>query len=72
LHNNNPAGETEAIHLTQFAIASDGAIHRIRASQVLPGLKLEILEQALQRSRQENQSATTAWLMEQFRATCIL
>jgi hypothetical protein len=35
---------------------------------VLTGLKLEILEEALQRSRQENQSATTAWLMEQFRA----
>jgi hypothetical protein len=34
---------------------------------VLPGLKLEILEQALQRSHQENQSATNAWLMEQFR-----
>lgn len=50
-----------------FATAPDGAIRRIRASQVLPGLNLEILEQALQRSREENQSATTAWLMEQFR-----
>jgi Uma2 family endonuclease len=46
---------------------SDRSIRRIRESQVLPGLKLEILEQALQRSRQENQSATMAWLMEQFR-----
>lgn len=43
------------------------SISRVRESQVLPGLKLEILEQALQRSRQENQSATTAWLMAQFR-----
>lgn len=51
-----------------FAHASDGSIRHIRESKVLPGLKLEILEQALQRSRQENQSATTAWLMEQFRA----
>jgi Uma2 family endonuclease len=51
-----------------FAHASDGSIRHIRESQVLPGLKFEILEQALQRSRQENQSTTTAWLMEQFRA----
>lgn len=49
-----------------FAITPDGAIRRIRESQVLLGLKLEILEQALQRSRQENQSATTAWLIKQF------
>jgi hypothetical protein len=35
---------------------------------VLVGLKLEILEQALQRSRQENQSIITAWLIEQLRS----
>ncbi len=57
----------QAMQILAFAIALDGSIRRIRASQVLPGLKLEILEQALQRSRQENQSATNAWLMEQFR-----
>ncbi|MDJ1177937.1 Uma2 family endonuclease [Roseofilum sp. BLCC_M91] len=51
-----------------FAIAPDRSSRRIRESQVLPGLRLEILEQALARSRQENQSATTAWLMEQFQA----
>ncbi|MER3432606.1 MAG: hypothetical protein C4288_04035 [Leptolyngbya sp. ERB_1_1] len=49
-----------------FSFAPDGSIRRIRESIVLPGLKLEILEQALQRSRQENQSATMAWLMQQF------
>lgn len=52
-----------------FAIAPDGSSRRIRESQVLPGLRLEILEQALVRSRQENQSLTTAWLMEQFRSS---
>ncbi len=57
----------QTTQILAFAIAPDGTIRRIRESQVLPGLKLEILEQALQRSRQENQSATTAWLMEQFR-----
>jgi Uma2 family endonuclease len=58
----------QAMQILAFAIAVDGSIRRIRESQVLPGLKLEILEQALQRSRQENQSATNAWVMQQFRA----
>jgi Uma2 family endonuclease len=58
----------QLVQILAFAIAPDGAIRHIRESHVLPGLKLETLEQALQRSRQENQSVTTAWLMEQFRA----
>ncbi|BAU14258.1 hypothetical protein LEP3755_48040 [Leptolyngbya sp. NIES-3755] len=41
-------------------------VRRIRESIVLPGLRLDILEQALQRCRQENQSAASAWLMTQF------
>ena len=49
-----------------FAIAPDGSSKLIHKSIVLSGLKLEILEQALQRSRQENQSTVTAWLMQQF------
>ena len=48
-----------------FAIAPDGSSHHLRQSLVLSGLKLEILEQALERSRQENQSTVTAWLMQQ-------
>jgi Uma2 family endonuclease len=58
----------QTMQIFAFAHGHDGNIRRIRESLVLTGLKLEILEQALQRSRQENQSATTAWLMEQFRA----
>jgi Uma2 family endonuclease len=57
----------QTLQIIAFAVAIDQSIRHIRESQVLPGLKLEILEQALRRSRQENQSATTAWLMEQFR-----
>ena len=49
-----------------FVIAPDGSSHHIRQSLVLSGLKLEILEQALERSRQANQSTVTAWLMQQF------
>jgi Uma2 family endonuclease len=58
----------QARQILAFAIATDGSIRHIRESHVLPGLRLEILEQALERSRQENQSATTAWLMQQFQA----
>ena len=57
----------QTMQIFAFANGSDGSIRRIRASLVLSGLNLEILEQALQRSRQENQSATIAWLMEQFK-----
>ena len=57
----------QTMQIFAFANGSDGSIRRIRESLVLSGLNLEILEQALQRSRQENQSATTAWLMEQLK-----
>jgi Uma2 family endonuclease len=56
----------QTMRIYAFAIAPDGSSHHIRQSIVLSGLKLEILEQALQRSRQENQSTVTAWLMQQF------
>lgn len=58
----------KAAKIMAFSIADDRSIRHIRESRVLPGLKLEILEQALQRSREEAQSATTAWLMQQFQA----
>ena len=58
----------QAVQILAFTIARDGSIRRIQESQVLPGLRLAILEEALDRSRQENQSATTAWLMQQFQA----
>ncbi len=56
----------QTMKIYAFAIAPDGSSKLIHESIVLSGLKLEILEQALQRSRQENQSAVTAWLMQQF------
>jgi Uma2 family endonuclease len=48
-----------------FAISPDGSSRRIRTSQVLPGLGLNLLEQALQRSRTEHQAAVTTWFMGQ-------
>ena len=48
-----------------FAVA-DGGSRRIQESQVLPGLKISLLEEALQRSRQTDQSQVVAWLLAQF------
>jgi Uma2 family endonuclease len=56
----------QAMQILAFAIAPDGTTQRIQASRVLPGLQLTVLEQALMRSREENQSVTNAWLMRQF------
>jgi Uma2 family endonuclease len=56
----------QTLRILAFSITEDQGSHRIRTSHVLPGLPLDILEQALERNRQTNQSAITAWLMAQF------
>lgn len=48
-----------------FAVA-DGGSKKINQSQVLPGLAISLLEEALQRTRQTNQSQVYAWLLSQF------
>lgn len=48
-----------------FAVA-DGGSKRINESQVLPGLGISLLEEALQRTRQENQAQVYRWLFSQF------
>lgn len=58
--------DVQGNRILAFSMSEDGSIRHIRESQVLPGLRLEILEQALERSRQENQTVTTAWLMAQW------
>ena len=52
------------IQILVFAI-EDGSTRQVQESRVLSGLNLKILEQALERSREESQSATNAWLMQQ-------
>jgi Uma2 family endonuclease len=56
----------QTLQILAFSITADQGSHRIRTSLVLLGLPLDILEQALERSRQTNQSAITTWLMAQF------
>ncbi|MEH2209708.1 hypothetical protein [Nostoc sp.] len=50
---------------TLRAIADRGS-KRIQESQVLPGLVIAILEEALRRSREISQSEVCAWLLSQF------
>lgn len=54
------------IRIIAFTITSAGGSQRITQSQVLPGLAISMLVEALQRSRQENQSLVGAWLLAQF------
>lgn len=43
-----------------------GGSQRIYCSQILPGLEIALLNEALRRSRESNQSQVGQWLMEQF------
>ena len=54
--------------VTAFAIA-DGGSRRITQSQVLPGFSISLLEEALQRNLQGNQSQVGAWLLAQLQAS---
>lgn len=57
--------DVQNVRIIAFAIA-DGGSRRITQSQVLTGLEIAVLEEALRRSRQMNQSQVCAWLMAEF------
>lgn len=57
--------DVQNVRITAFAIA-DGGSRRITESQILPGLTIAQLEDALQRTRQMNQSQVVAQLLAQF------
>ncbi len=57
--------DVQNVRILAFAI-SDGGSRRITESQVLPGLAISLLEEALQRTRQMNQGQVCAWLLAQF------
>ncbi|MDB9528324.1 Uma2 family endonuclease [Oscillatoria sp. CS-180] len=52
-----------AKRLFAFSIA-DGRSGQIQTSEVLPGLKLSFVEEALERSQTEDDVALIRWLME--------
>jgi Uma2 family endonuclease len=53
------------VQIIAFAVV-DGGSRRIDESQVLPELKFSLLNEALRRTRQSNQSQVVAWLLGQF------
>ncbi|NES76522.1 MULTISPECIES: Uma2 family endonuclease [Okeania] len=57
--------DVQNVEIIAFAVA-DGGSRKIDRSQVLPGLDISLLEEALQRTRQTNQTQVYAWLLNQF------
>jgi Uma2 family endonuclease len=57
--------DVQNVRIIAFSIA-DGGSRRITQSQVLTGLEIAVLEEALRRSRQMNQSQVCTWLMTEF------
>lgn len=57
--------DVQATQILAYAIADQGS-KRIQVSQVLPGLSIAVLEEALRRSRETDQSQVGAWLLTQF------
>lgn len=57
--------DVQNVRVVAFAIENGGS-KRIIESQVLKGLKIEILTAALQRSRNSNHTEVGSWLMQQF------
>ena len=58
--------DVQNVKVIAFAIKNGGS-KRITESLILPGLKLNILTKALQRSRNTNHAEIGAWLMKQFK-----
>ncbi len=59
--------DVERSTIMAFAIETPGS-QQIQSSRVLPGLSFQILEEALQLSRSQNQSQVGRWLMQRFQS----
>ena len=57
--------DVQKAQLLAYLMTNQGS-QRIQVSQVLPGLEVAVLEEALQRSRQTNQAEVGAWLLTKF------
>ncbi|BAY34865.1 hypothetical protein NIES2107_67750 [Nostoc carneum NIES-2107] len=57
--------DVQNAQIIAYAMADQGS-KRIQESQVLPGLVIATLEEALRRSREISQSEVCAWLLSQF------
>ncbi|MBG1270626.1 Uma2 family endonuclease [Nostoc sp. WHI] len=57
--------DVQNAQIIAYAIVDQGS-KRIQESQVFPGLAMSIIEEALRRSREMNQSQVGTWLLSQF------
>jgi len=57
--------DVQKAQLLAYSMSNQGS-QRMQVSQVLPGLEVVVLEEALQRSRQTNQAEVGAWLLSRF------
>ncbi len=59
--------DVQNVQIIAFVIADSGS-KRVTQSQVLPGLAISLLEEALRRSRRVDQAQVGAWLLSQMRS----
>ncbi|MDJ0746017.1 MAG: Uma2 family endonuclease [Xenococcaceae cyanobacterium MO_167.B27] len=57
--------DVQNVQVIAFKIENQGS-KRIQESQVLPGLEIKILTEALERSRNSNHTTVSSWLLQQF------
>lgn len=57
--------DVQNVQIIAFAIQNNSS-QRITESQMLPGLAINLLQSALQRTRSQNQSQVISWLLSQF------
>jgi len=57
--------DVQKVQVIAFAIGNQGS-RRITVSQVLPGLPIALLQEALQLTRQTNHGKVSAWLLSKF------
>lgn len=58
--------DVQNAQIIAFSIIANNGSRRITRSEILPGLPISLLEEALRRSRDENQAQVGAWLLAQF------
>jgi len=58
--------DVKKIEILAFAIIADNGSRRLLQSEVLPGLTIALLEEALRRSRTQDQAQVGSWLLTQF------
>ncbi|MEM6449103.1 MAG: Uma2 family endonuclease [Cyanobacteria bacterium P01_D01_bin.105] len=58
--------DVEAKEVIAFKIDNDARSGQIRSSMILPGLEIDLVEEALRRSQTENDGAIARWLIKTF------